>query len=692
MSRFKRKFLVLALIVLSVSAIIGSAQAQSTKLQSHEIGRLWDTRFATGTIPNYAPISDQLTYPGGDYFFQTFKNMRYRGHWIGVKDWTDKYNKSHTFYVSEGGPLNYEAPDFTFPIYNRKYVRARLPNVMVNGQLETRLLDSRRGSAFKPTLKADEEIITKWATDVGITVTRKSYAFANPKYDSFIIMDYEFKNTGNADQNYRTIELPNQDLHGVYFGFLYEFIPSGDVGHEKNGGEHDDWVHYYGAMPGDTLRGLWYCYDGDSHRNDGDDIGDPSDVTGEFLSPQYVGFGVLHADASVDDPSDDPNQPATIDWLPHGQWLSKKAKGSTDQQMYLFLSSGKKNRGSDILSDVENPWDPRVQDPMISLSFGPYDIPFGKSIHIVVYNAVGMISRLKAIDFGKKWKNGELSWNGLTGDQAKDAIIATGKDSLFMFASEAQHTWEKGLASVPDGPEAPNLTIDSGPGKNTLTWYYGNTPADSALPAPDPDTGEMDLAGFRVFRTEGQYTNVYSKIWECGEGTGIPLKWNYVDRNVERGRNYYYYVVAFDHDGNESSHFYNRNYQYAGVPSLAARSDMDSIYVVPNPYHVQGLAFGGTLVEDYREIPRKEDQISFVGLPAKAIIRVFTVKGDLVATIHHPNPDDPRSIPESADEAWFQISDSWQTIKSGVYFYQVEGWNLEGKYLGTATGKFVIIR
>jgi len=119
---------------------------------------------------------------------------------------------------------------------------------------------------------------------------------------------------------------------------------------------------------------------------------------------------------------------------------------------------------------------------------------------------------------------------------------------------------------------------------------------------------------------------------------------------------------------------------------------LDSIYVVPNPYHVQGLTYGGTVIEDYRDVPRLEDKLAFVGLPARAIIRIFTMHGDLIATIHHPNPDNPNSQPESADEEWFQITDNWQMVKSGVYIYYVEGWDLNGKALGTTTGKFVIIR
>jgi hypothetical protein len=146
----------------------------------------------------------------------------------------------------------------------------------------------------------------------------------------------------------------------------------------------------------------------------------------------------------------------------------------------------------------------------------------------------------------------------------------------------------------------------------------------------------------------------------------------------------------------ESSHYSNRNMQFAAVPFEAARLKLDSVYVVPNPFHFQGLEYGGTLSQDYIYDPttgaRPEDRITFVGLPAKAIIRIFTVHGDLIKTLHHPNPENPQSVAESADEMWFQITDSWQTIKSGLYFFHVEGWDQNNNPVGSTTGKFVIIR
>lgn len=694
-----RYFSILVTIVLVWTI---STQAQ---LKSHEIGKLWVTMFPVGSIPNYAPLQDQMTYPGGDFFLHTRKNMQYTGVWIGVKNWTNKFNQFKPYYVCEGGYLNYEAQDVLEPVKSKKYVRQRLPQVIVNEQTERRILDNRSSSIRKSSLEADEKIVSIWRTDVGIEVTRTSWAFANPRHGDYIIQEYVFKNTGNVDKS-NFIELPNQNLEGVYFGFWRVFLPSGDLGHEQMGGEHDEWCHYYGNQPGDTLRGFWYVYDGDNRRKTFDDTGDPSEVTGEFLAPQYVSFGVLHADKSYLSDEDDLAQPFTVNYWPR-QKVHSHTKGDPEQTLYSDLSSGEQSQGSDM-SGYAEPWNAEIQDPQLLISFGPYDIPFGEEVRIVLFEAVGAIDRSVAIEYGKRWKEGTLEWNGLTGDEAKNALLATGKDSLHQIVRRAEWVWQNGIASVPDGPESPNLRINAGPGKVELEWYYGKYGAhDVTPPNPDFDTGVQDFAGYRVYRAEGAYTNVYNLIWECGGTTGVPVSNTFTDRNVKRGKSYFYYVTAYD-DGSqnfsdlfpgkpvESSHYSNRNYQFAAVPFEGARAKLDSVYVVPNPFHAQGLEYGGTFIEDYLIDPnlgaRPEDRIYFVGLPAKAIIRIFTVHGDLVKTLHHPNPENQLSVPESADEMWFQITDSWQTIKSGVYFYHIEGWDIDGNYVGSTTGKFVVIR
>lgn len=692
---------ILNVIVALLCLLISNSYSQ---LKSHQIGRLWVTLFPVGSLPDYLPLQNQMNYPGGDFFLHTRKNMDRKGLWIGVANWTNKFHQFKSFYVSEGGYKNYEAPDILQPLSNKKYVRQRLPLVNVNDELEQRILDTRASSSRKSSLEADEKIITKWTTDVGIEVTRTSYAFANPRHDSYIIEEHVFKNTGNVDKS-RTVELKGQNLENVYFGFWRTFIPSKDIGHEQNGGEIDDWCHYYGNQPGDSLRGFWYVYDGDGQRKPFDDIGDPSEVTGELLSPQYPAFGVLHADVDYADEADDPNQPVTVNYWPD-RLVHSHTKGDPDQTLYFDLTSGTQSQGSDM-EGYTDPWDPEIQRPQMLIAFGPYNIPFGEDVRIVIYEAVGSIDRRMAIEYGRRWKNGEVS------DQQKDEFVASGRDSLHQIVKHAEWTWKNGIAAVPDGPESPNLRINAGPGKIELEWYYGTYDPtgqthDVTPPNPDVDTGVYDFAGYRLYRAEESYTNVYQKIFECGGNSGVPITNKYTDRDVKRGENYFYYVVAFD-DGTqnfsdlsfgkptESSHFSNRNYMFAAVPFEGARKQLDSIYVVPNPFHAQGLEFGGTIKEDYiiYDIDlgaRIEDKITFVGLPAKAHITIFTAHGDIVAKLEHPNPYNPRSVPESADEMWFQISDSRQTIKSGVYFYYVEGWDLNDNFLGTATGKFVVIR
>ncbi|NIU16443.1 MAG: T9SS C-terminal target domain-containing protein, partial [candidate division Zixibacteria bacterium] len=59
--------------------------------------------------------------------------------------------------------------------------------VLANGDLYT---------AFNPN-EAEEKIISRWDTPVGIRVSRTSRAWSYPGYDSFIIYEYEFENVTN---------------------------------------------------------------------------------------------------------------------------------------------------------------------------------------------------------------------------------------------------------------------------------------------------------------------------------------------------------------------------------------------------------------------------------------------------------------------------------------------------------------
>ncbi len=73
--------------------------------------------------------------------------------------------------------------------------------------------------------EAEEIIIAKWATPVGITITRTSRAWSYPDYDDMIIYEYELEYTGDTDGNPATIERTVR-LMDVLFHINYGFGPT----------------------------------------------------------------------------------------------------------------------------------------------------------------------------------------------------------------------------------------------------------------------------------------------------------------------------------------------------------------------------------------------------------------------------------------------------------------------------------
>ena len=324
----------------------------------------------------------------------------------------------------------------------------------------------------------------------------------------------------------------------------------------------------------------------------------------------------------------------------------------------------------------------RKAAPVCMLSFGPYDLAFGEDIQIVLFVAVNGLCREMCIEYGYKWRVDSLEFNGLRGDEAKNALLATGKDSLFQTAYRAAWAWDRNL-DIPDPPAAPSQTIRSGSGQVDLEWSDMSTSSKGK----DRDTGQFDFAGYRVYRAKGSFMNPYKLIWECGGNTGVADTNVFVDNDVESGRRYYYYVTAYD-DGSqntdglfpgqslESSPFLNRNVIFAAEPSRPPAKSLDGVVVVPNPFDTHSYRWDDP------------NEIKFMGLPYKATIRIYTVSGDLIKTIEHPS--EPKYLGHS--EPWNQVTDDNMQITSGTYVYHVEGWDENNNLLGTTTGVFVVMR
>ena len=104
-------------------------------------------------------------------------------------------------------------------------------------------------------------------------------------------------------------------------------------------------------------------------------------------------------------------------------------------------------------------------------------------------------------------------------------------------------------------------------------------------------------------------------------------------------------------------------------PRVGTRDDLSNVRCIPNPYRASAdWEYGG------------QRRVAFIGLPAKAKIRIYTVAADLVRTLDH-NDD------ESDLEFWNLRNEDNEEVAPGVYMFHVES---DG--MGSIEGKVMIIK
>jgi len=114
----------------------------------------------------------------------------------------------------------------------------------------------------------------------------------------------------------------------------------------------------------------------------------------------------------------------------------------------------------------------------------------------------------------------------------------------------------------------------------------------------------------------------------------------------------------------------------AYVDTDLAKSELDKIAVVPNPY------VGGSLLETRSQISgRGERRIEFVNLPQTCTISIFNLRGELVDTIEH------NGIGSDGSESWDLQTSGQQDIAYGVYIYHVKA-----PGIGEHVGKFAVVK
>ncbi|MCK5816739.1 MAG: hypothetical protein KAH15_01920, partial [Candidatus Marinimicrobia bacterium] len=568
-------------------------------------------------------------------------------------------------------------------------------------------------------LIADRVVTNIIHTALGLKMTRKIYAFSQQYHDNYFIYEYTFENTGNIDDDAQ-IEL-SETIHDFYFGMMSRYCTSREARTVTNlrqaGWGAHQWV-YHTPMIDDPEIPYFYTWLGQAKTTDitlaYDNVGIPflpAEGTldeARIRGPQFAGMAVLHTDAAYNDDLNDKSKVKT------GWYIGDSVPGEgNDQQAWTCLSSNFQNLGTfDVSQDVYGGH--KIADRLAPytvikdrgaaagtnsyLSFGPYEVPFGETIKIVLCEGVAGLDRKKAIEVGKKWYK---AYNGNNVDLTlppdpefrdpdpvdetapmmdiyKDSWVYTGKDSIIKTFIKAKENYDSGYDI--SFPPPPPLTFDILPQPDQVSIEWADNPES------DPD-----FEGYRLYRAMLEPDSFYHPIFECSVTEG-DVATSYSDRALLRGINYYYYIVAYSIDPVLGELESGRAYTQTTIPTSLKKPPRDitddgtlisvvaqqyalgqindeerldavlgMVRIVPNPYNIKNrkITFGSGI---------DKDKLMFYNLPENCEIRIFTERGDLVDVLDHVTMEGMAAV---ADEAWNSSTASRQVVKSGVYIAHI---------------------
>jgi hypothetical protein len=580
------------------------------------------------------------------------------------------------------------------------------PNVVVDGieGASDNNLDDIVDS-LDANLKPDRLIISKLYTSIGLSITRKILAFSNQYHSDYFIEDYTFENNGIVDLSGIPLN-PIPTLTGVIIHFQRRYAFSYENYRKGIGNSGVAWglncisdvIGWDNLADGADIRATISWYGPHSGSPGWDyDVGCPDSRAGAYLGgTQYVGIATIHADFSDTDSTDDTNQPNfthTLGSDNDGQ-LSGQYNRSNMRDKYTFMQEDEVNP-----TQADQVWDGKLfantwtNDPgglAPGLGYGPYTIGPNQSIHIVYAEGVRGISREKNLEVVYNWWNwstinkssltypeGYTVLNDDDHNEYKNSWVVTGKDSLIQSFRRAIANYQDDY-NIPQPPPPPDrFEVTSGGDRIFLIWSNNASTYNY-------------FDGYQLYRAVDRADTSYQLIFSCDEENAVH---QYEDRTAKRGFDYYYYIVTKD-DGSQndiepgvplvSSKFYTMTNTPAYLRRPPGKSLAD-IRVVPNPYNIRArnLQFGAS----------GPDRIAFYGIPPYCVIKIFTERGDLIATLDHTD--------SSGDELWDSLTASKQLVVSGLYIAYFE---VTKDYHDEATGvliykkgentfrKFIVIR
>ena len=589
--------------------------------------------------------------------------------------------------------------------------------------------------------EAEEIVISKWTTERGLTVTRKARAWSYPDYDDFIILEVVIENTGDINGD----GVPDEGLpvqhDDVYFSFVNNLAPSW-AGHRWQQATVpwaysdvvilDDWYKYSEAANFDGLASLQgkkisYVYDGDLLSTAGDDTGQPFDPgfaqsryinrgqldAGELLAFQYIGLAPLDYDPSDGFTNDTEtyvppgiaDQPAFVNWweiFGRFDFDTPDNSNKSDEQLYDEFT------GQGVVPAVQNNPD-HLSRVTFTHTYGPYSLAPGEKAKVVVAWVAGSGAEFAGPGGGPM---DVYAW----ARQGNQSQVADGERALALHLERAQFAYDNGY-DLPDAPPDLALFVDSDKnGNNAITW------SDLAEQAADPDYSgaeALDVRGYRVYRSGNNHLGPWQLLADIPTGGGgtanteysSATPWTsptisytsggtYTYRDVDSvpGFSYWYSVRSYDSghsdwNGNgpvssiESGHSApEQRMNVSRSPIVIATPEKDAlaeqVRVVPNPFRADPTD------SDHR-YPPGSNNIRFVNIPRQAKISIFSVSGDLIAEINHPQRS---TDPDRGEATWDQRTRTFSgRVAAGRYYYVVESL-VPGDQGKRQTGMFIIVK
>ncbi|MBN2103790.1 hypothetical protein JW835_07095, partial [bacterium] len=547
---------------------LSALKAQGGDLKWLRIGELQDCFSEYGTeVESTGPgsIANNMFWPAAYGLEQTCS--RAKAFWLGARNFYDPViDRTYYFKVVGIGPRS-DADDSSrvFP-YDFLLIGKYLHPTVIVDDLSASVHDIYDApDEVDPDFPCDRMIVTRFHTSIGVTVTKKIMAWAQPYHDNYFIYDYVLKNTGIINGEG---EIYQQTLTDFVFFLQYRYALVGEAMTSWGQG----WGQFEATWGRNTVnqvigtdptapdyrfRALYSWYGPHSMQPVSDDWGCPDYwEDGMMSAARYAGAVVLHADKSAHDKSDDICQPATTHYMgsdditvqpPYSQYNEDFM-----QARYVIMTAGhaEKTHAEEVGDGYANEWGDDGGGYTQTQGFGPYVLEPGDSIHIVLAEGAAGLSREKNREVGGNW----ISWYNGVGtpalimpdgsvttdyDAYKREWVKTGEDSVLQTFQNALQNFYSGYTMPQPPPPPETFTVRSGGDRIKLSW------SDNATLHPH-------FNGYQIYRAEGTVMTPeteYTLIFSCDAADAVH---DYEDVNVYRGFDYFYSVVSRD-DGSTNS-------------------------------------------------------------------------------------------------------------------------------------------